>query len=378
MLYYERNLLEGVVMIKQFTPVRNGWPFLSVLLILLLSGCVLTDASSTNGTEVSSHTSTEIPPVPKEERSDQQNDDGIYLVRNPQDEQSGEVSQENVSIGQFRLGNTKRDIRLNMGVNSPDQFYSEPKTGEDVWYYKKHDITFYFYKSSADFPTSGVSRIVIGNQSDLQTNAGVAIGDSVEQITHHYSNLNGNVEEEGKREIWINGGQKGADNLYYPVLRFILQEGKVSQIELSSNGVASGPLQRKPLSYADLRIGDIKIGDTSESLIQRYGEPSSKTTVRGIGDPEWTFKKAGVTVFLEAVWSIRVTSPFKGSTPRGIHIGSTEEEVRVAYPDSELVSGAFNGLVQNSTDHVYQLSFTIVDGKVNAISLNKDLVTANY
>lgn len=363
---------------KQFTPARNWWALLSVLLILLLSGCVLTDAISTSGSQVSFYTSTEISPDPVEERSDQKTEDGIHLVRNPQDEQSGELSQEKVAIGQFRLGNTKQDIWLNMGANPPDQFTSELKTGEDVWYYKKHDITFYFYKPSADFPASGVSRIVIGNNSDLQTDTGVAIGDSVEQITKLYSNLNGNVEEEGKREVWINGGQKGADNLYHPVLRFKLQEGKVWQIELSSNGVDPVPHQRQPLSYADLRIGDIKIGDSSDSLIQRYGEPSSKSIVHGIGDPEWTFKKAGFTVFLDPVWGIRMTSPFKGSTPRGIHIGSTEEEVESAYPDSERVSDGFNGLVQYSTDHVYQLSFVIKDGKVSVISLIKDLEMAKY
>ncbi|CAH0122383.1 hypothetical protein PAE9249_04933 [Paenibacillus sp. CECT 9249] len=169
---------------------------------------------------------------------------------------------------------------------------------------------------------------------------------------------------------WINGENRGdvSANRYYPTMIFELASNIVQKIELTNQGVNSGPYDQKPLSYNDLKIGDIQIGDTSDSMIDRYGDPSKKTTVHGIGDPEWIFEKYGITVFLDPVWAIRVTSPFSGSTPRGIRIGSIGDEVRKAYPDSFLDSD-FNRIVQNSTDGVYQLVFSLKNGAVSAIFL---------
>lgn len=61
---------------------------------------------------------------------------------------------------------------------------------------------------------------------------------------------------------------------------------------------------------------------------------------------------------VEPVWQIRVTHPFKGITPRGIHIGSTEEEVKKAYPDSGS-DPSLSRLFQNSSDGNYQIVFDL-------------------
>jgi hypothetical protein len=90
--------------------------------------------------------------------------------------------------------------------------------------------------------------------------------------------------------------------------------------------------------------------------------------------PEWTFHSQGIVLGIDPVWLIRVSAPFKGSTPRGIHIGSTKEDVINAYPDAFIDRNSHDWLVQNSTDGTLQIIFEFDNNVVTKITLTRDLV----
>ncbi|KEQ25426.1 M56 family metallopeptidase [Paenibacillus tyrfis] len=363
------QLKRRILMIKDFNRKNYRWSLSGILLAILLSGCVLTNADSLNEKNNSHEADPPKPAVQK-----QPDDSEIHLVNNGESEVPGSLTIEKVAIGNVRLGDTKQAIFGLLG--GPDKVESDSNTGEDIWHFSKHEATLYFYKDSPDFPSRGVSRVLITGSSNLKTDQGIGVGDTLQHIKNLYSHINGTSESDGKRTVWVNGEKKGLEssNKYYPTLRFELQSGKIQKIELTSQNVNPGPYHKKPLSYADMAIGDIKIGDSGESIVERYGNPSKKTIVHGNGAPEWIYEKHGFFVDVDPVWAIRVTSPFKGSTSRGIHIGSKEEEVKKAYPDSYFNSNGFTGLVQNSTDGTYQIVFELEKGIVIAIAMQKDLV----
>lgn len=73
-----------------------------------------------------------------------------------------------------------------------------------------------------------------------------------------------------------------------------------------------------------------------ERLWVRCGNPSEKTIVHGIGDPLWKYKNEGLEIsFGGPIWRISAAKEAVGSTPRGIHVNSTKQEVMDAYPQSE-------------------------------------------
>ncbi|MBU5445583.1 M56 family metallopeptidase [Paenibacillus sp. MSJ-34] len=367
------QLKKRILMIKYFDKKKYRWSLPGVLLIALLGGCVLTNAnSSAEQTDIESE-----PPKSSIEIQEQTDKDDIHFVIDTKDEIPGSLTKETATIGNVHLGDTKQNVYGILG--EPAKVSSDSNTGEDIWHYPKQAATVYFYKESPDFPVRGVSRILIEGKSNLKTDKELGVGDSLDHIKNAFTNINGTPDKNGVRTIWINGENRGSEsaNRYYPTMIFELSSNIVQKIELTNQGVNPGPYDQKPLSYNDLKIGDIQIGDTSDSLMERYGDPSKKTTVHGIGDPEWIFEKYGITVFLDPVWAIRVTNPFSGSTPRGIRIGSTEDEVKKAYPDS-FPDSDFNRLVQNSTDGVYQLVFVLKNRAVSAIFLQKDLQLSKF
>lgn len=368
------QLKRRILMIKDFNRKNYRWSLSGILLVVLLSGCVLTNADSLKEKN-NSHEAKPSKSSPVQKQSD---DSQIHLVNNGEREVPGSLTIEKATIGNVHLGDTKQAVFGYLG--KPNKVESDSNTGEDAWHYSKHGATLYFYKDSPDFPSRGVSRVLITGSSNLKTDQGIGVGDTLWHIKNLYNHINGTSESDGKRTVWINGEKKGlqSSNNYYPTLRFELQSDNIQKIELTNQGVNPGPFDKKPLSYADMAIGDIKMGDSSESISERYGKPSKKTIVHGNGAPEWIYEKHGFFVDIDPVWAIRVTSPFKGSTPRGIHIGSTEEEVKKAYPDSYFNANGLTGLVQNSTDGAYQVVFELEKGVVKAIVMHKDLVLNTF
>lgn len=349
---------------------RNGIvPFCTALLLIgaitILTACTsIVNGQSENAKSKQGNISTQS--SNGEEKVSKGNEDGI----------PGLLTKETATIGDIHLGDSKQKVIGLLG--DPDKVELNPDNGEKSWYYSKHEATLFFYQESPDTPAGGVVRMIIKGNSDMKTNTGIGIGDSLEKIIAQYPDINGDIAKEGAKTIWINGNNKGAESSdqYYPTIKFELQSNNtISSIELNNRGVNPGPYYQKPLTRADMKIGDVQLGEASKELIEKFGEPSQKTIVHGIGDPEWIYKKQGFSVSLDPVWAIRATSPFSGSTPRGIKIGSTEEEVKTAYPD---VFVSDNLLVQNSTDRVYQLVFDMENGVVTAIAMHEDLVLRKY
>ncbi|WP_259617691.1 outer membrane protein assembly factor BamE [Paenibacillus doosanensis] len=127
--------------------------------------------------------------------------------------------------------------------------------------------------------------------------------------------------------------------------------------------------QAKPLSNADLTIGSIEIDGDMNDVVKNYGQPSEKTTAHGIGTPYWIFEKQGLAIdFGGPIWNITVFGSFEGSTPRGIHIGSSASEVLKAYPD--ITPG--ESYIQTSTDGKYSIQFAMSNEKVAQIVITHD------
>jgi hypothetical protein len=138
----------------------------------------------------------------------------------------------------------------------------------------------------------------------------------------------------------------------------------------ANKGIDPGPKQQKPLSLSDLEVGGVRIGGSIEEVVKQYGQPSEKTVAHGIGSPYWIFKNQGLTVDFDGpIWGIAIMAPFKGGTPRGIHIGSSTDEVMKAYPD--MIKGEL--YFQKSTDGQFTLQLAIIEGKVTQIWITQDL-----
>lgn len=124
------------------------------------------------------------------------------------------------------------------------------------------------------------------------------------------------------------------------------------------------------LVFGDMKIGNLAIGQTLESIESKYGTPDVKTIAHGNGDKEWKYNNKGFVVDGSTVWKIRVFNNFTGSTPRGIHIGSTILDVKNAYPF--LRTGIDDQLFGETTDKKYNIDFMFSDGIVSQIVLTKD------
>ena len=134
------------------------------------------------------------------------------------------------------------------------------------------------------------------------------------------------------------------------------------------------------------RAGAYKVGWLAEgvpvaTVLEKLGEPDSKEErieEEASGDiyEVWTWESAGVsadmlaadmTAPVTAVRYFTVSAPFDGKTPKGVGIGSTEEEVRAAYDGTfdPHFTRAGESLVAGS---VYGgIFFRIEDGKVTTI-----------
>lgn len=85
----------------------------------------------------------------------------------------------------------------------------------------------------------------------------------------------------------------------------------------------------------DLSIGKLYIGEKLADVQQEFGEPDVKTIVHGNGAPQWEYAGLGLRVGGDPVFIIDVSKSGLGNTPKGLSIGSTEQEVRQAYPNAE-------------------------------------------
>ncbi|MFB5191702.1 hypothetical protein [Alicyclobacillus fastidiosus] len=130
----------------------------------------------------------------------------------------------------------------------------------------------------------------------------------------------------------------------------------------------TSPTVDSQLTKTGMKIGHLYIGQELSNVQAVYGKPSAKTIVHGNGAPQWEYSKQGFTVGGSPVWTITVTNGFSGSTPRGIHIGSTEIEVKKAYPMYKMVQDNTQVFVESS-DKEYSIDFVLKNGKVTQVTL---------
>lgn len=123
-----------------------------------------------------------------------------------------------------------------------------------------------------------------------------------------------------------------------------------------------------------MRIGNLSIGMSLDTVKKFYGRPSNITTAHGAGTTELIYKSQGFTVSGNPVWQVNVSSPFSGSTPRGVHIGSAISDVEKAYPKITKFNnqgGVF--LIESSEDKMYQISFQTKNNVVTQIMLTRSM-----
>ncbi|WP_407308492.1 hypothetical protein [Desulfosporosinus sp. SB140] len=141
----------------------------------------------------------------------------------------------------------------------------------------------------------------------------------------------------------------------------------------SNTAFSQTPVNSKTneLMFSDMKVGDLTLGQTLESVQSKFGDPELKTIAHGNGDPQWEYNKQGFVVIGSRIWKIRVFSGFAGSTPRGIHIGSTEQDVKNAYPFLKLVQKGTQ-LFGETSDKKYSIDFMLSQGIVTQIIMSDE------
>ncbi len=155
----------------------------------------------------------------------------------------------------------------------------------------------------------------------------------------------------------------------------------------SSNGAQQNSTNNQPkvtineskeLTEKDMRIGKLFLGENLTKVQQDFGKPKVITIVHGIGDPQWEYPDQGLIVGGDLVFIINVSSVNLGSTPRGIHIGSKEQDVREAYPNAEWDRNTDSDLLEGfdkSSDGKYEITFFISkkSGALSRIVLTNEI-----
>jgi hypothetical protein len=123
-----------------------------------------------------------------------------------------------------------------------------------------------------------------------------------------------------------------------------------------------------PLQPQDFSLSGIQIGDSAAKVRERLGEPEETSILHGIGLPLWIYKQRGIEVGFTArdgtpidVILIHASPVFKGTTIRGIGIGSSKTDVIKAY-----------GTNPTSSDEK-SIEFLLQDNRVQRIIIRKDL-----
>jgi stress-induced morphogen len=124
---------------------------------------------------------------------------------------------------------------------------------------------------------------------------------------------------------------------------------------------------------ADLQIGALRLGDPLDNAIRAYGQPKHKTTTHGVGTPEWVYP--GVIIDGDPIWKLTATSASVGSTPRGIHVGSSLVALQKAYPTLQQHSTPGGGLYlsMNHDKNMFTLGFAVQKGVVTQIVITKNM-----
>ncbi|WP_176786173.1 hypothetical protein [Desulfosporosinus hippei] len=148
--------------------------------------------------------------------------------------------------------------------------------------------------------------------------------------------------------------------------------GQDTKTSHSDTPVMNKISEPKELTKTDLSVGKLFIGQTSESVRKEFGEPTIMSILHGNGAPQWEYSSQGLTVGGDPVFLIIVTNKSTGTTPRGIQIGSSEEDVQQAYPNAKRVQYNTQLFVE-SEDKQYTMAFFFSEGTVTDIILTNEM-----
>lgn len=84
----------------------------------------------------------------------------------------------------------------------------------------------------------------------------------------------------------------------------------------------------------------------------------------------------GLTIGGDPVWTIRVAHKDLGSTPGGIHIGSTDQEVQKAYPTAQWVQNNTQLFVKTDLPNgstAFDITFFVAGSNVSEMIITKEL-----
>lgn len=143
---------------------------------------------------------------------------------------NAKITQENISIGGIRLGDTQEKVHELFG--EPDEKGIVNSTPFPYWRYKKHNVTVQFFRKGETEPIGGVVSITVDGPSDLKTNQSIGINSSLNEIINAYGEIYASVEPK-ERWVWLVGENVSEGN-HYPQLTFGLKDGKIDSIEFNN------------------------------------------------------------------------------------------------------------------------------------------------
>jgi len=160
----------------------------------------------------------------------------IRIVEDGMEIGPGPLTKENISLAGIHIGDSQEQVLELYGEpNRKKQVHSTPFPG---WDYDDLGLLVMFYRRGEQEPVEGVVDIRISAPSNLTTDTGIGIGDSLESIVNKHTGVYGfepNAET-NTRYIFIAGTDKAKNelNLYYPRLDFLLKNNQITHINLTN------------------------------------------------------------------------------------------------------------------------------------------------
>lgn len=157
----------------------------------------------------------------------------IQIVKSAREGGRGPLTKEEVSIGGIRIGDSQEAV---LGLLGEPSFIQEGGWGTPFvhWHYEHHNVYIDFYRSSGSEPAGGVASIVVNDPSPLKTDKQIGIGDPLSSILQAYDQVIGTEESDGVMNVYINGTHE-EERFYVPQLHFLLENGRITHIELTTN-----------------------------------------------------------------------------------------------------------------------------------------------
>jgi len=156
----------------------------------------------------------------------------IHYVKNANQIGPGILSMKDSTLANIHLGDSQEKVIQMMG--DPDETGVLHGTPYPYFIYNKQSVTVAFYKagSSPQEPVGGVVEVTINGDSGFQTDKGIGIGASLNDIIKAYGDVYVNSD---KSNVWINGIESKEVNrikYYPPQLQMLLLDGKIVRIEM--------------------------------------------------------------------------------------------------------------------------------------------------